>query len=215
MPAIVPGTTLFTEADDSINKAIAFAEALGATTATDTSDEAAALIVTALEGLAGLSYAALDDLDSSGAGDLMQTALIASVAPTANQLIRANSNADGLEGVTPGTAAFADVVPSGAPTTASSSSNAITLDYDGLAVIQTTTTEAISTVTLDNIAAYSTVLWRIKVANVAHTVELPAGKVNGGDLTITASAAGTINVSIYNDNGTYEFTVGGTLETGA
>lgn len=163
-----------------------------------------------------IPYTGIHGLDSSGAGALAAAGLIGSGGMTAGQAWVTNAGEDGVEGLTLGSAALLDAVPSGAPTSASSSSGAITLDFAGITTIETTTTEAITSVTLSNITAYSTVLWRVK-HTTARDITFPAAKISwpSGSLTYAGVANSTVNFVIYNDNGSYEIVASADLVAGA
>jgi hypothetical protein len=175
-------------------------------------------LVAALEALTTtdrIEYTGINGLDGVAAGALYETAIIGSTSATSLQAIRVDVAGTGLEGVTLGTAALLDAIPSGAPTAASSSAGAITLNYAGVAVLETTTTENITTITFSNITAYTTVLWRVK-HTTARTITFPAGtKITTGVLAYVGSANSTVNILIYNDNGTYEVAIGDPLPVGA
>lgn len=173
-----------------------------------------AAIVASVNSEGGIDLASVDDLDTAGALALYDAAALTET-PTAGQVRVVNSGADGFEWLTLGSMATVDAAPSGAPQAASSSSGAITLDFEGRTVIQTTTTENITTITLSNIAAYATVLWRVK-QTTARNITFPAGtKIAGGALAYTGVANSSINFLIYNDNGTYEVVIGDAMTVGA
>jgi hypothetical protein len=173
-------------------------------------------LVTSISTLSGadrLDAVEIQGLSSSAQGANYATSLIAAFSITDGHFIKRDG--DDLAGAALGTAAFLDAVPSGAPTAASSTAGAITLNYAGIAVIETTTTEAITTITFSNITAYTTVLWRVK-NTTARNITFPAGtKITNGTLTYTGSANCTVNILIYNDNGTYEVVIGDALPVGA
>lgn len=174
-----------------------------------------ASLANALEGDASMSYVAMSDLDSSGAGEKMETALIASTSATDGQVIYRSGSA--LAGLTLGTSALLDAMPTGAPGEVSSSSGAIPLNFSGVAVLTTTTTEAITSITFSNIAAYSDVCWIVK-QTTARNITFPSGtKISGtaGSLTYGGVANSFVRFFIYNDNGTYVVTVGDEHVVGA
>lgn len=174
-----------------------------------TADQSGAEIITAINATGGITLASIAGLDTDTAGDLYQTALIASVGLTAGQSLGPVSSGV-FTAITLGTAALTDVLPTGAPATASSTANAITLDFINKDVIQTTTTQNITTITFDNIVAYQTVRWIVK-HTTARTITFPAATIvkgNGGLLAWVGVANSFNDVSIYNDNGTYVVTIG-------
>jgi hypothetical protein len=178
-----------------------------------TGDQTVGEIVALLEGTPSLSYTAIDDLGSVGAGALYETALIASTSIADGSYLK-RSGTD-LVGQALGTAALIDAVPTGAPTAASSSAGAITLNYSGKTTLETTTTENITAITFSNIVAYTMVLWRVK-HTTARTITFPAGtKITSGVLAYAGTANSTVNILIYNDNGTYEVAIGDPLPVGA
>jgi hypothetical protein len=170
-----------------------------------TGDMTAAEIATVLEATPGLSYTAIDDLSSAGAGAVIEDALIASGAPASNYFPRRNAAGTALEWVALGTAAYLTAAPVGAPTAASSSSGAITLDFSTKDEIATTTTENITTVTFSNIASYATVIWWV-TQTTARTITFPAGTImkgNGGLLAVAGTANSDQAFLIRNKAGTY------------
>jgi hypothetical protein len=178
-----------------------------------TADQTVGEIVSLLEGTPSLSYTAVFDLNSVGAGAQYETALIESTSLADGAYLK-RSGSD-LIGQALGTAALIDAVPAGAPTVVSSSAGAIPLDYSGKTTLETTTTENITTITFSNIVAYTTVLWRVK-HTTARTITFPAGtKITGGVLAYAGTANSTVNILIYNDNGTYEVIIGDPLPVGA
>jgi hypothetical protein len=147
-----------------------------------------------------VDYTDVENLNSSAAGLLYQAAIIDALDETASQF---------------GTAAFVDAIPSGAPTTATQVAGAITLDFAGKSVLQTTTTAAITTITLSNITAYSEVTWIVR-HTTSRDVTWPAGtRIVGGALAITGTANSTRRYKIYNNNGTYEVEIGDAMPVGA
>jgi hypothetical protein len=142
----------------------------------------------------------LANMNTGTMGLLYQTAIIAALGVAASQF---------------GTAAFVDAIPSGAPTTATQVAGAITLDFAGKSVLQTTTTAAITTITLSNITAYSEVTWIVR-HTTSRDVTWPAGtRIVGGALTVTGTADSTRRYKIYNNNGTYEVEIGDAMPVGA
>lgn len=132
-----------------------------------TGDQTGAEIVTLLEALTTtdrLSYTGVDGLDGAGAGALYEAALIASVPLTASQVVQANSGATALQGL--------DVEPaSPAPGTASSSSGAITLDFDSADIITTTLTENITAITISNLDLYEFGAWRVTQGATGYDID--------------------------------------------
>lgn len=150
-------------------------------------------------------------------GDLAAVGLIASGGMTASQVWRTNSGATGVEGVTLGSSATLDAIPTGAPTAASSSSGAIALDYTaGVACYGTTTTENITTVTV-TLTAYQWGQW-IVTQTTARNITFPAGTVifgNGGLLAYTGVANSRLNILFYKDNTTLWAIIGDAGVVGA
>jgi hypothetical protein len=185
-----------------------------------TDDQTAAEIVTALNTLtttARLPYTSVDGLDSAGAGALTETALIASVPLTAGQSFKTNAGNTAFEAWTVGTAASANLMPTGAPAAASSTAGAITLNFSGVDELATTTTENITTITFQGIAAYASVVWYVD-QTTARNITFPAGTVmfgNGGLLLYTGAANSSIAFGIRNKNGTYEVRLGDNGVVGA
>jgi hypothetical protein len=174
-----------------------------------TADMTGAEVISAVNATGGVTLASIVGLDTDVAGALYGTALIADVGLTAGQSLGPVSSG-AFTAVTYGTAALTDVLPSGAPTTASSSSNAITLNYLGIDTIQTTTTENITTITFQNIVAYQTVRWIVK-HTTARNITFPAGTIMKGNAQLllwTGVASSFNDIAIYNDNGTYVVTIG-------
>jgi hypothetical protein len=177
-------------------------------------------LATALEALTTtdrIAYTGIDGLDSAGAGALYGTALAAAGSPTALQIPRWNAAATAIEWVTLGTAAFVDVVPAGAPGSASSTAGAITLDFDGVDELATTTTEAITAITFANITSYATVAWWV-TQTTARDITFPAGSImkgNSGLLLVTGTANSRQLFLIRNAGGTYEVQVGDAGVVGA
>jgi hypothetical protein len=174
-------------------------------------------IVTAVNSVGGVALASVDDLDGATAGALYETALIASVPLTAAQSIKTNAGNTAFEAWTPGTAATLDVMPSGAPTSVSSTAGAITLDFDGVDELQTNTTEAITAITFSNIAPYASVVWYV-THTTARNITFPAGtKIagNSGALLVVGIANSDMAFVIRNKNGTYHVRVSDEAVTGA
>lgn len=122
-----------------------------------TADQSAAEIVTALEALtttARLNYTAIDELDASGAGDLYATALIAAAGLGAGDILRVNSGGTAFE-------PMEVEATSPAPVVATSTAGAITLDFDLSDTVTTTTTEAITSITVSNLDLYETGRWLV------------------------------------------------------
>jgi hypothetical protein len=176
-----------------------------------TNDQTGAEIITAVNATGGIVLASITGLDSDVAGALYQTALIDELALSPGESMGpVNVGGTAFDVVTFGTAAFTDILPSGAPTTASSSGGAITLDYTGIDTIQTTTTQNITTITFTGITAYQTVRWIVK-HTTARNITFPAGTIMKGNaqLLLWTGVANSFNdVAIYNDNGTYVVTIG-------
>lgn len=134
-----------------------------------TADQTGAEIVTLLEALTTtdrLSYTGVDGLDGSGAGDLFAAALIASTGATAGQALVVNDAADGFDPVS-----FEAFDPTW--TTQASSGGAITLDFTNTDRIQTTTTEAITSVAVTGLAVGAIGVWR-QVHTTARNTTWPA-----------------------------------------
>jgi hypothetical protein len=149
-------------------------------------------------------------LGLADAGEIYAEALIDAYTLTARQALMANSGGTDFEAVTLGTAAELDAIPSGAPTTFTQAAGAITLDFDGIDEGRTTTSANITTITFDNIASYSTVIWHV-THTTARNITFPAGTVmfgNSGSLTHVGSANSRYKFLIRNDNGTYEVVCG-------
>lgn len=175
-----------------------------------------ATLIAAIEGAAGMSYTALDDLDTAGAGAKMETALIASGGMTANQAWVSDSAGTGVQGFDLGTAAGYDAIPTGAPSTASSSSGSLALDFTGIAEIQVTTTEAITNITV-TVEAYRWVAVTF-IQTTARNITWPAGTVisgTGGSLTHTGVANSTTTALIYKRNTTLEVRFGDSAVVGS
>jgi hypothetical protein len=175
-------------------------------------------LATALEALTTtdrIAYTGIDGLDSSGAGALFEDALIAKSGATASQVVAVNSGATGFEGRTLGSASLLDAVPTGAPATASSTAGAITLTFTGIADIETTTTEAITSVTV-TVEAYRWVIWTV-IQTTARNITFPAATVisgTGGSLTHTGVANSTTRFLIYKRNTTLHVIVGDSAVVG-
>ena len=113
-----------------------------------------------------LNWDKVKGLSSSGAGQLFAQALISYLSLSALDIIRVNAAGDDLEGV----GAEPDEL---APGTASSSSGAITLDFEALSTITTTTTEAITSIAIAGLPLYGTARWIVTFGG-AHDVSFPA-----------------------------------------
>jgi hypothetical protein len=163
-------------------------------------NQTGAEIITALESAAALSYTALDDLDSSGAGEKYEAALMASSAAADGSFLKRNGTE--IEGEALGTAARLNAIPSGAPTAASSSAGTIALDFTaGVSTYGTATTENITTINV-TLTAYQWGQW-IVTQTTARDLTFPAATVifgNGGLLAYTGVANSRLNVLFYKNN---------------
>jgi hypothetical protein len=134
-----------------------------------TADMTAAEMAAVLEATPSLSYVAVDDLDVSGAGALMATALIAHLGASGGEFIAVNSAGDDLE------------ILSGEPDettfgTATQSTSSITLDFTGLPGLNTTTSQSITTVSITSgsIPIYGSAEWHV-IFGGSHTITIPTG----------------------------------------
>lgn len=156
--------------------------------------------VASVNAAGGVALASVDDLDTSAAGALYETALIASTAIADGDVMKRNGA--GLEGITLGTAAFLNAIPTGAPTAAASASGTIALDFTaGVSTYGTTTTENITTVNV-TLTAYQWGQWII-TQSTARNITFPAGTVvfgNGGALALTGVSSSRLNVLFYMNN---------------
>lgn len=155
------GRSMLTAADATAQRALLNVE--NGATADLTGDE----IIDLLEAETGddrLDVTAIKGLSSATAGALAETALIASIPLTANQVPQANSGATALQGL--------DVeAASPAPGTASSSSGAITLDFDTADIITTTLTENITAITISNLDLYEFGAWRVTQGATGYDID--------------------------------------------
>lgn len=174
-----------------------------------TADQTAAEIVTALEALtttARLSYTAVDGLDAEGAGDLYAPALIAAAGLSAGDMLRVNSGGTAFEAI--------EVEPiSPTPSTASSTAGAITLDFDLSDTITTTTTEAITSITVSNLDLYERGAWRV-TNTTAYNITFPSTwrVPSTANPTYTGVADATVWMTIWRSGAsTYDVTIGAEL----
>jgi hypothetical protein len=185
-----------------------------------TDDQTGPEIVTLLEALtttARLEYTGVNGLDSSGAGALVLTAIDANLSPGASQFMRRNSADSAFEFASLGTGAFVTAMPVGAPTSASSTAGAVTLSFADTDFLTTTTTEAITTITVSNLASYSFGFWLVQ-QTTARNLTFPAATVmfgNSGLLLYTGVANSKVFITFYNDNGTLYALIGDAGVVGA
>lgn len=199
----------------NIGSIAGLADALAAKLAADAATAIALISSVAAE--ARLDESAVKGFDTAPHGELVLQALAGSLTPSARQFLRRNAANTGWEMKALGTAAELDAVPPGAPPTASSASGAVTLDFEVTDRIETATTEDITAVTLSNLPAYSTGLWRVK-HTTARNITFPSGwKIGGnaGALLYPGVANSTTDILIYNDNGTIEVVICDSAVVGA
>jgi hypothetical protein len=174
-----------------------------------TADQTAAEIVTALETLTStdrLLYTAVDGLDAEGAGDLYATALIAAAGLGAGDILRVNSGATAFE-------PLEVEATSPVPTAATSTAGAITLDFDLADTITTTTTEAITAITVSNLELYERGAWRV-TNTTARNITFPSTwrVPTSANPTFTGTADATVWFTIWRSGTTtYDVTIGDEL----
>jgi hypothetical protein len=164
-----------------------------------------------------IPYTGIHNLDASGAGALYLTAIDANLSPAASQYLRRNAADNAFEFASLGSAALLTAMPSGAPTSVSSSSGTVTLDFADEDFLTTTTTEAITTVVPTNLAAYSFGFWLVK-QTTARNITFPAATIifgNSGLLEYTGVANSRLFVTFYMDNTTLYAILGDTGVVGA
>jgi len=159
------------------------------------------------------------ELNSVLAGNNVETALLSSASISALQVVRGNAAADGLEGVSPGTGFLMDFVPEGPPDTATQVAGAITLNFLNKIHLKSTLSQAITTITLENIADGTTVEW-VVTQTTGFAITFPGSAILNiaglSGLTFPACANTTLIFSIFNHaNGTYIVSVRGAPITAA
>jgi hypothetical protein len=145
-----------------------------------TADMTAAEMADVLEATPSLSYVAVDDLGGSPAGAVVAQALIAYLGASGGEFIHVNTDGDDLE--------IASGEPDeSTPGTATQAAGAITLNFTGLSVLNTTTSANITTITIttDSIPLYGMCEWHV-VFGGSHTITIPTGAYSSA-----ASVAGT------------------------